>query len=390
MARTLRERIAATRDTRRRSNILWMFVASALLCGCASPGAPVTRRTRKPKAIADLSGKQSGDTIVLSFTLPGETTGGEPVSKIPEILIYRAFEAAGAPRKEIKPRLAVAIPSAMVPQYTRAGHVVFPDVFAPQDLAARAGEDAVYVVRARNEKSTSAGSNVLRMRILPVPPAIHNLSAKVSGLGVELSWSAPSMAPASRLSAALKYEIYRAALSSGNSAQSNAAQQSAAATAVSGSEMERIGESEAPSYTDTAISLGQSYRYFVRTLAEYPAGSAESALSNSVDAIIGANGRPEAPANVAAAIVPMAGRSAVELSWAISSESGVAGYNVYRSRSAESEGRRLNAALLLVPVFQDVTVAPGERYFYRITAANRAGQESEPSAPAVVKIPAAQ
>jgi len=389
MAPNLRERIAATRNTRTLSNLLLMFAASGLLWGCASPGVPVTRRTRKPRAITDLAGKQSGDSIVLSFTLPTETTRGEPMGKGSEILIYRAFETAGAPRKNIQPRLAIVIPSAMVPQYTRADHVVFRDVFAPKDFAAHAGEDAIYAVRTRNEKSTSAESNVLRMRILPTPPAIHDLTARIRGADVELSWSAPSFAPESLPSVPVTYEVYRAMISSKNSGPANATPQAAAA--ASESEMERIGETETPSYTDTAISPGESYRYVVRTLAKYPTGSVESAQSNSVDAILGANGRPEAPTNVTAAIVPRtANQYAVELSWAISDESGVAGYNVYRSRTGEGEGRRLNAALLLIPVFRDVKVIPGKQYFYCITAVNRAGQESQPSALVAVKIPAAQ
>ncbi|MGA8367771.1 MAG: hypothetical protein WB716_10695, partial [Candidatus Acidiferrales bacterium] len=68
-----------------------------------------------------------------------------------------------------------------------------------------------------------------------------------------------------------------------------------------------------------------------------------------------------------------------ELSWAISPETNIAGYNVYRSGEADVPGTRLNATPLLSPAFRDMNSTPGQRYFYSVTAVDRSGNESPAS-----------
>ena len=69
----------------------------------------------------------------------------------------------------------------------------------------------------------------------------------------------------------------------------------------------------------------------------------------------------------------------LELSWAISPETDVAGYNVYRSEQAGAPGTRLTTDLLLTPAFRDMNVEPGHRYLYTVTAVDRSGNESPAS-----------
>jgi fibronectin type 3 domain-containing protein len=47
----------------------------------------------------------------------------------------------------------------------------------------------------------------------------------------------------------------------------------------------------------------------------------------------------------------------------------------------------LNAQLLPTPVFRDMWVAPGQRYTYRVTAVDLAGNESRPSEPVAAEVP---
>jgi len=77
----------------------------------------------------------------------------------------------------------------------------------------------------------------------------------------------------------------------------------------------------------------------------------------------------------------------IELSWAISPETDIAGYNVYRSGQVGASGTRLNSQLLLTPAFRDMNVEPGRQYFYGITALDRSGNESPPSDPVPGVVP---
>jgi len=77
----------------------------------------------------------------------------------------------------------------------------------------------------------------------------------------------------------------------------------------------------------------------------------------------------------------------VDLSWSLNVETDLAGYRVYRSESEGSRGQSLADELLLTPAYRDGTAQSGHKYWYTVTAVDKAGNESGPSAPAVVEIP---
>jgi len=81
------------------------------------------------------------------------------------------------------------------------------------------------------------------------------------------------------------------------------------------------------------------------------------------------------------------GPAYIELSWEISSEPDLAGYRVYRSDLEESSGQRLNEELLPSPAFRDISVVAGKRYFYRVSAVDRAGNESSMSSAVPAEVP---
>jgi hypothetical protein len=99
---------------------------------------------------------------------------------------------------------------------------------------------------------------------------------------------------------------------------------------------------------------------------------------------------PSAPQGLVVVFVPKLGETAahLELSWAINSETDIAGYNVYRSEQDVTLGTRLNSELLLTPAFRDMSASAERQYFYTITAVSRSGNESSPSASATGEIPA--
>jgi fibronectin type 3 domain-containing protein len=76
----------------------------------------------------------------------------------------------------------------------------------------------------------------------------------------------------------------------------------------------------------------------------------------------------------------------VDLSWSISPENDVAGYRVYRSEQESVRGELIQPALVPTPAVRDTSVQPGHRYWYTVTAVDRAGNESAASTPMVIEV----
>ena len=157
---------------------------------------------------------------------------------------------------------------------------------------------------------------------------------------------------------------------------------------------ELLGEAPAPSFRDTTSQFGHAYVYSVRSVVRYgstPNESAESDESNLLALAPKDIFPPAAPQGLVAVPVPATSNTpaGIELSWAISAESDLAGYNIYRSDQDSKSPRRLNQSTLLTPAYRDITVFPGRLYTYTVTAVDRAGNESPASEPVTAGISAA-
>jgi fibronectin type 3 domain-containing protein len=96
---------------------------------------------------------------------------------------------------------------------------------------------------------------------------------------------------------------------------------------------------------------------------------------------------PAAPQNLVVAEIPGDnGAVSVDLSWSINLENDLAGYRIYRSEQQREHGRSLQAELLLSPAYRDLSVQANHRYWYVVTAVDRAGNESAPSEPALADL----
>jgi hypothetical protein len=77
----------------------------------------------------------------------------------------------------------------------------------------------------------------------------------------------------------------------------------------------------------------------------------------------------------------------VSLWWNASTSSDVAGYNVYRSATANGSYARINATLDSNTAYKDDTVVSGNTYYYAATAVNSSGRESARSTPIEAVVP---
>ncbi len=356
-----------------------------LTAGCATPGTPRPPERQVPEPVTDLRVHQSGNTLVLHFTVPDLSTDGRKLSGAPRVEIFRLVEFAPATPSAPPTTAEPATPAAGAPSghLTRtlsgpalardmAGDTVtIDDVFSSTDFAAMEQKTVSYRVRiAAGNGPWSALSNRASLQVVVAPAAPEGLTAELSGDSVDLRWrvAAPGRAPAPS-----SFIVYRTRLLADGSAAAPA---------------RAVGVTTGNSYQDRAPASGDFYRYAVRGVVTMAGVQVESADSTPV--VVHASPAPvlAAPRGLVAIPVRSAeGHVEVELSWEIGSQPNLAGYNVYRTESPSIPGLLVNSRVLLAPAFRDTTVRPGRTYYYSVAAVGFDGSESRLSAPVKVTMP---
>ena len=392
--------------TTRRAPAIFEFLvfifAFCFLVGCGAPGEPAERKSPIPVAVTDLAAAQQGDDVVLTFTLPKESVEHKPLKQSPAVEIFRAFEPAAAVANPVAPtarpssaELVVTIPPEMVDHYANRGQFRYVDTLTAENFSQNPNSAAIYLVRTRtSSKKVSADSNLVSSAIQPAPDPITDLKAEITREAIVLTWTPPQktlIGPAPAISA---YAIYRA--------ESDEPQPNSAAPASAPNATPPTGPAPAPLFThisdvpnppfrDTQIQFGKRYMYSVRSVAQYGQAHLDSAESNLASVTRLDTFPPSPPEGLIAALIPAQDSTPanIDLSWSISPDNDIAGYNIYRSEGAGAARLKLNDALLLTPAFRDMNVLPGRHYLYTVTAVNRAGNESPESAPASANLPEA-
>jgi hypothetical protein len=324
--------------------------------------------------------------VQLTFTLPAKTISGERLAEPPAIEVERgALKPDGSPDPKSF-RTTETIPGAMVGEYRTGDKIQVLDRISPDDLRAYPGSSLAYRLRARaSRKRASADSDTVIVRIRPVPERIASLHANVTESAIELSWSAPTRtSTGDSLPPIAEYRIYRGEI---DTASADAAAKDLA-QAKWKSPLALLASSPDTTYRDTNFDFGKAYVYTVRTVIPADGGTIESA--DSVPAIVTPRDTyaPAVPQGLIAAVVTPDpnGPPEVDLSWSINTETDLAGYRVYRSEQEGTPGQLVTPDLLLSPAYRDTSVQPGHHYWYSVTAADRSGNESAPSAPVAAEV----
>jgi hypothetical protein len=365
-----------------------LALLSVVLVGCATPGDPTPRRPVIPLPVTDLMAHQTGDAVVLTFTLPTNSTEQESLAEPPAVEIYRKPAAASAPAAKNgkslpSAPLADTIPGSSVAQYQKEGHVEFPDPLDPGDLAREPGRQLVYIVRTRASRArASTDSNPVTLRVYPPPPPVNDLRVTITETALELAWTAAQPPPGATT---IGYRIYRTEIAPDT--LTAAIQNLSQATLLA--PLTLLSQATASEYRDTNVAFGHTYAYTVRAVAQFGPDLVESA--DSAAALVAAKDifPPAIPQGLEAVVTPASpgAQAYVELAWNLSTEPDLAGYSVYRSEEQGARGERLNTGLSTAPTFRDLTAMPGRRYFYKVTAVDRAGNESAPSSEVAAEVP---
>src|SRR5580693_6095088 len=96
------------------------ILACILISACGAPGVPTPPKPVVPKPVNDLAARQQGASVVLTFTLPKESTEGDTLTEPPAIEIFRGERVAGNAGK-LTTRLVYTVPSALVDTYLENG-----------------------------------------------------------------------------------------------------------------------------------------------------------------------------------------------------------------------------------------------------------------------------
>jgi hypothetical protein len=366
---------------------VWFSLLPLLLApGCGAPGEPTPPSPPVPIAVTDLGAQQIGDAVQLTFTLPPRAVAGERLADTPAVEILRgALKTDGSP-DEKSFRIVETIPGALVGEYRAADKVQVVNRITPDELRAYPAATLAYRVRTRaSRKRASGNSNTVFVRLYPVAERVSSIHATVTEAAIELLWPAPTRTSSGDpLPAISEYRVYRGEIdpASANAAASDLSQ------AKWKSPLALLASSRTESYRDAAFDFGETYVYTVRTVISEGGAAVES--GDSGPAIVSPRDifPPAVPQGLVAAVIvgSATNRPEVELSWSINAEPDLAGYHVYRSEQQDTPGQLVTADLLLSPAYRDTSVQPGHRYWYSVTAVDRSGNESAPSAPVAAEV----
>jgi fibronectin type III domain protein len=347
-----------------------------------------------PQGVASLKLAQRGTELEISYVAPRSTTGGARLGVV-EIEILRAD-----------------VPGDFQKTARRTRHRAAPgESLAETSPLPAPGTTVRVAARALDRGHVSALSSVATLVVQPPPPAPHDLEAELKGESVALRWMGivPSPPPASPSPSPSPAASPRASPSPSPTPTPTPSPTASVtpSPAPSGLASPRPSPSPTPkppargfliyrrsdpggaygapirsepfttnAFEDKTVSLGQRWCYVVGTVVSTEP-VAESTRSNEACVSIVDIVAPAAPGGAAA----LGGPDGIEISWSPSTEPDLASYRVYREVPG---GPRERVGEVAPPEtsFRDASAAPGTRYAYTVTAVDRAGNESPPSAAA--------
>jgi hypothetical protein len=301
-----------------------------LLAGCGYMGQPLPPALKRPERVVDLAAVERGPNIIIHFTIPKQTTEGQPIKGEPDMEL-RVGAAENPFQYETWKRSS---DRETVPKTDRP----YAEVIVP--AAKWYGKTVVIGLEVHGPHGRSAGPSNFKVlpvvAALPTPEAVQAANAPDA---IRLDWHA----------AAPEFRILRKLLEDPNWAQ--------------------VATTTKPTYTDGMIEYGKTYEYLVQSIQKVgDADYAESDLSDRLTFKPEDKFAPAVPVGLSA--VP--GTRNIELVWDRNTEKDFASYRVYRDGVKIGEG-------LTAPTYSDRDVKAGVTYHYQVSAVDTAGNESAKS-----------
>ena len=338
------------------------------LNGCGKRRPPQPPVEGVPQRTELLSGVQRGNQVILSWPAPRRNASDESVQSIRRVDVYRLAEAIDDP-----------LPLTEEEFSTRAnliGSVNSEQLAEARDTLAYTDElslsepvrlrYAVRYVNAAGQRASFSNFLLIEPAASVSQPPVVGQTPEVRENSIIVRWDAPlANVDNTRPANLLGYNVYRSARSQNEPAQ----------TPLNSRPFNAL------SFADQTFAFGEEYVYVVRAVSLGTGGEpVESLNSNPVEVKPVDKFPPAAPTGLTAAAAPTPLR--ISIFFAANQERDIAGYNLYRSNDPDlpkEQWTKLNRNLLERTTFQDEAVKSGQRYFYYVTAVDKAGNVSNPS-----------
>jgi hypothetical protein len=361
------------------------FIATTALClllaSCAQTGQPLPPSLELPKPPSDLRAIRKGNQVTLTWSEPSLTTDRQSVRYIGPTLVCRSSEseitACGNPVTTL-PAPASSSPSQKSSRAQTSGQKsgaqratpqtytdTLPSTMQQQD----AGAEITYAVEVLNRNARGAGvSNRVHVPAIVTLPPPSDLSAKLTGDGVVLSWTNLGEPPKSS-DIKIRYRIYRREETSGN--------KSATKDVIAG-EVSVDGTGGAH-FTDSSLEWEKAYLYHITAVSIVKRPDSEVQVEGDDSKVVRVFAHdvfpPSVPSGLEAAYSGEGQKPFIDLIWAPVTNADLAGYNVYRSE-ANGSAVKVNTGLVKAPAYRDSEVVSGKTYTYSVSAVDARGNES--------------
>jgi hypothetical protein len=349
--------------------------APLMLAACASIAPPQPPSLALPKPPTDLRVARKGAGVTLTWTVPTFTTDHQTIRNLGSTRICRGPADLNECGTRVGETTTPAATVAKDPQTQRVT-ASYTDTLPDEIQSDNPSAFVAYTVEVLNNDGRSGGlSNQQRVSLIRTLPPPQDFHARVTGLGVVLTWTGVVPPPHSQ-GVQYIYRVYRA--QEGNPRPTLAG------------EMPATGD-RSLTLTDSSIEWGKTYEYRAETvtLVDQNKKSQLQVEGNDTPLIkILADDvfPPAVPAGLQAVYSGPGQKPFIDLVWAPVADIDLHGYNVYRHDEGTAPAK-LNATPLRTPSYRDETVVPGKHYFYAVTSVDVRGNESGPSEEANENVP---
>ena len=366
--------------------------------GCAAPGPPQPPSLELPLPVSDLKAIRKGDKVLLTWTLPAETTDGDAIRVQGPTRICRTQMQdqadCGVPIAELTDsELDVSKQDTAVKSPGR-GTAHFADTL-PAERLSDPQIFIAYTIESLNPEKRGAGiSNPARVSAAHTEPPPTDFRAELTAAGVILTWKGPLLSlGAGDGTPRNVYRVHRTLVGS------------PVRTLVGEVLMGRQSEMR---LVDPNFTWEHTYEYRIEVATHVDARfpdlcaltPASPECSKPIRDAIDVEGEDSPPIKIVAhdifpPAVPTALQAVfsgegqkpfIDLTWLANTDSDLAGYNVYRHQQG-GQSEKLTFEAVKAPSFRDANTTSGKTYFYTVTAVDIHGNESAQSEETSEQVP---